>query len=162
MADILFETKGVGKIYGTNTVLHDIDMKIHSGEVIGLIGENGAGKSTLMKLICGVEEPSMGEMFYMGKPYKANSIISANQQGIGMVFQEQSLVANLTIAQNIYLGREKKYASAGFVNWGKMNKDAKKALERVDLDVDPGKKVRDIDMATREMVEISKVLDVVT
>lgn len=162
MADILFETKGVGKIYGTNTVLHDIDMKIHSGEVIGLIGENGAGKSTLMKLICGVEEPSMGEMFYMGKPYKANSIISANQQGIGMVFQEQSLVANLTIAQNIYLGREKKYASAGFVNWGKMNKDAKKALERVDLDVDPGKKVRDIDMATREMVEIAKVLDVVT
>lgn len=162
MADILFETKGVGKIYGTNTVLHDIDMKIHSGEVIGLIGENGAGKSTLMKLICGVEDPSMGEMFYMGKPYKANSIISANQQGIGMVFQEQSLVANLTIAQNIYLGREKKYSSAGFVNWGKMNKDAKKALERVDMDVDPGKKVRDIDMATREMVEIAKVLDVVT
>lgn len=162
MADILFETKGVGKIYGTNTVLHDIDMKIHSGEVIGLIGENGAGKSTLMKLISGVEAPSMGEMFYMGKPYKATSIINANQQGIGMVFQEQSLVANLTIAQNIYLGREKKYSSAGIVNWGRMNRDARTALERMDLDVDPGKKVRDIDMATREMVEIAKVLDVVT
>lgn len=162
MANVLFETKGIGKIYGTNTVLHDIDMKIHSGEVIGLIGENGAGKSTLMKIIAGVEEASMGEMIYMGKPYKPTSIINANQQGIGMVFQEQSLVANLTIAQNIYLGREKKYSSAGIVNWSKMNKDARKALGRVDMDVEPGKKVRDINMATREMVEIAKVLDVVT
>ncbi|MDD3337552.1 MAG: sugar ABC transporter ATP-binding protein [Lachnospiraceae bacterium] len=162
MNEVLFETKGVGKTYGSNTVLHDIDMQIHSGEVIGLIGENGAGKSTLMKMISGVDTPSMGEMFYMGKPYVATSIINANHQGIGMVFQEQSLVANLTISQNIYLGREKKYSKAGLVNWAKMNKDAKKALERVDLSVDPGKKVRDIDMATREMVEIAKVLDVVT
>lgn len=162
MANVLFEAKGVGKVYGINTVLHDIDMKIHSGEVIGLIGENGAGKSTLMKIIAGVEEASMGEMLYMGKPYKPTSIINANQQGIGMVFQEQSLVANLTIAQNIYLGREKKYSSAGLVNWSKMNKDAKKALGRLDMDVEPGKKVRDINMATREMVEIAKVLDVVT
>ena len=162
MVEVLFETKGVGKTYGSNTVLHDIDMKIHSGEVIGLIGENGAGKSTLMKLISGVETPSMGEMFYMGKPYVATSIINANKQGIGMVFQEQSLVANLTVAQNIYLGREKKYSKAGLVNWAEMNKDAKKALERVDIKLEPGKKVRDIDMATREMVEIAKVLDVVT
>lgn len=162
MGDVLFEAKGVGKVYGSNTVLHDIDMKIHSGEVIGLIGENGAGKSTLMKMISGVETPSMGEMIYMGKPYNPTSIINANRQGIGMVFQEQSLVANLTIAQNIYLGREKKYSTAGIVNWGKMNKDARRALERLDMKVDPGKKVRDIDMATREMVEIAKVLDVVT
>lgn len=107
MSEVLFETKGIGKTYGSNTVLHDIDMKIHRGEVIGLIGENGAGKSTLMKIISGVDTPSMGEMFYMGKPYTAASIINANRQGVGMVFQEQSLVANLTIAQNIYLGREK-------------------------------------------------------
>ena len=162
MNEVLFETKGVGKIYGTNTVLHDIDMQIHSGEVIGLIGENGAGKSTLMKLISGVEKPSMGEMFYMGKPYSASSIIQANQQGVGMVFQEQSLVANLSIAQNIYLGREKKYSRGGIVSWSKMNRDAKEALKRIDLDVDPAKKVRDINMATREMVEIAKVLDAVT
>ena len=68
MGEVLFETKGVGKTYGSNTVLHDIDMKIHSGEVIGLIGENGAGKSTLMKLISGVESPSMGEMFIWVNP----------------------------------------------------------------------------------------------
>lgn len=162
MGELLFEAKGVGKTYGANTVLHDIDMQIYGGEVIGLIGENGAGKSTLMKLISGVEKPSMGEMFLQGKPYSASSILDANHQGIGMVFQEQSLVGNLTIAQNIYLGREKEYATCGFVNWKKMNQDARKALNRIDMDLDPSKKVRDIDFAARQMVEIAKVLDVVT
>ena len=98
---LLFKANGVGKTYGMNTVLHDIDMEIYSGEVIGLIGENGAGKSTLMKLIAGVTKPSMGSMELMGKPYSVNSILEANNYGIGMVFQEQSLVANLTISQNI-------------------------------------------------------------
>lgn len=162
MGDLLFEAKGVGKTYGANTVLRDIDMQVYSGEVIGLIGENGADKSTLMKLISGVEKPSMGEMFRMGKPYSASSILDANHQGIGMVFQEQSLVGNLTIAQNIYLGREKGYSKCGFVNWNKMNQDAKKALGRIDMDLDPSRKVRDIDFAARQMVEIAKVLDVVT
>lgn len=162
MGELLFEAKSVGKTYGANTVLHDINMQVFSGEVIGLIGENGAGKSTLMKLISGVEKPSMGEMFLMGKPYSANSILDANHQGIGMVFQEQSLVGNLTIAQNIYLGREKKYSKCSFVNWKKMNQDAKQALERIDMDLDPAKKVRDVDFASRQMVEIAKVLDVVT
>ena len=159
---LLFKANGVGKTYGLNTVLRDIDMEIYSGEVIGLIGENGAGKSTLMKLIAGVTKPSMGSMELQGQPYSVNSILEANKHGIGMVFQEQSLVANLTISQNIYLGREKKYATLGFVNWAKMNADAKKALERIGIDLDVTKKVRDIDFAMRQMVEIAKVLDVVT
>ena len=159
---LLFKANGVGKTYGLNTVLRDIDMEIYSGEVIGLIGENGAGKSTLMKLIAGVTKPSMGSMELQGQPYSVNSILEANKHGIGMVFQEQSLVANLTISQNIYLGREKKYSTLGFVNWAKMNADAKKALERIGIDLDVTKKVRDIDFAMRQMVEIAKVLDVVT
>ncbi|MDR1835691.1 MAG: sugar ABC transporter ATP-binding protein [Fusobacteriaceae bacterium] len=162
MGALLFETKGVGKAYGPNTVLRDIDMKIHGGEVIGLIGENGAGKSTLMKLISGVEKPSMGEMYLAGKAYTANSILDANHQGVGMVFQEQSLVGNLTIAQNIYLGRERKYSRFGFVNWKKMNQDAAEALKRIDVDLNPEKRVVDIDFAARQMVEIAKVLDIVT
>lgn len=162
MGELLFEAKGVGKTYGANTVLRDIDMQVHGGEVIGLIGENGAGKSTLMKLISGVEKPSAGEMFLRGKPYLASSILDANHQGIGMVFQEQSLVGNLTIAQNIYLGREKKYSTCGFVRWNKMNQDAKRALGRIEMELEPSKKVRDIDFASRQMVEIAKVLDVVT
>lgn len=162
MKELLFETKGIGKVYGTNTVLHDINMQIYSGEVVGLIGENGAGKSTLMKLICGVEKPSMGSMELRGKEYQSGSILDANRQGVGMVFQEQSLVGNLTIAENIFLGREKEYSKAGFVNWGTMNKNAKQALTQVGIDYDPSKKVRDLDFASRQMVEIAKVLNVVT
>ncbi|MEE0742869.1 MAG: sugar ABC transporter ATP-binding protein [Blautia faecis] len=161
--ELLFRTRGAGKIYGTNTVLHDIDMDIYGGEVIGLIGENGAGKSTLMKLICGVEKPSMGTLELRGKEYKANTILEANKQGIGMVFQEQSLVGNLTVAQNIFLGREKEYSKAGLVNWGHMNRDAKKALLEVGLEnIEPTVKARDLDFAARQMVEIAKVLNVVT
>ena len=162
MKEKLFETEGIGKVYGTNTVLHDINIDIYGGEVIGLIGENGAGKSTLMKLISGVEKPSMGTMQLRGKEYQCGSILEANRLGIGMVFQEQSLVGNLTIAQNIFLGREKKYSKGGFVNWPSLNRDAKQAISQVGLDLDPGKKVRDLDFATRQMIEIAKVLNVVT
>lgn len=160
---LLFQTRGAGKIYGTNTVLHDIDMEIYGGEVIGLIGENGAGKSTLMKLICGVEKPSMGTLELRGEEYHANTILEANRQGVGMVFQEQSLVGNLTVAQNIFLGREKKYGKGGLINWSKMNKDAKQAMLDVGLDnIEPTVKARDLDFAARQMVEIAKVLNVVT
>ena len=102
--ELLFKTNNIGKIYGTNTVLENINVEFHRGEIVGLIGENGAGKSTLMKIIAGVENASMGTMEMHGKPFKATSMIDANKQGIGMVFQEQSLISNLSAAQNIFLG----------------------------------------------------------
>ena len=107
--DTLFVTRNIGKTYGANTVLQGIDIEIRQGEIVGLIGENGAGKSTLLKIIAGVEEPSMGTMMMNGKDFRATSMMNANQNGIGMVFQEQSLINNLTVAQNIYLGREKSF-----------------------------------------------------
>lgn len=161
--EALFKTVNIGKSYSGNSVLRNINMEIHSGEVVGLIGENGAGKSTLLKIISGAEKPSTGTMEMNKKNYLCSSIIESNKHGVGMVFQEQSLIGNLTIAQNIYLGRENKYSKLGIVNWAKMNRDAKKALERIDMgNLDPSKKVRDIDFATRQMVEIAKVLDIVS
>ena len=161
--ELLFKTNNIGKIYGVNTVLQGINVEFYRGEVIGLIGENGAGKSTLMKIIAGVETPSMGTMEMNGKPYSASSMIDANKQGVGMVFQEQSLISNLTAAQNIYLGREKDFSSAGMVNWKKMNASARKALDKLGLtNINPGAMVRDISFANREMVEITKVLDIVS
>ncbi|MEI0612703.1 sugar ABC transporter ATP-binding protein [Brachyspira pilosicoli] len=161
--EALFKTVNIGKSYSGNSVLRNINMEIYSGEVVGLIGENGAGKSTLLKIISGAEKPSTGTMEMNKKNYLCSSIIESNKHGVGMVFQEQSLIGNLTIAQNIYLGRENKYSKLGIVNWAKMNRDAKKALERIDMgNLDPSKKVRDIDFATRQMVEIAKVLDIVS
>ena len=161
--ELLFKTHDIGKIYGTNTVLQGINVEFHRGEIIGLIGENGAGKSTLMKIIAGVEEASMGTMEMNGKPFKASSMLDANKFGIGMVFQEQSLISNLTVAQNIYFGREKDFSTFGLVNWNKMNAAARAALDRLGLNnIQPSQKIGDIPFAMRQMVEITKVLDIVS
>lgn len=158
----IFKTEKISKIYSGNRVLNNINIELYEGEVVGLIGENGAGKSTLLKIISGAEEASEGTMEMNGRLYAPKAVIEANKQGIGMVFQEQSLIGNLTVAQNIYLGREEKYKKFGIINRSFMNKDAKKSLESVGVDnVEPNKKVRDIDFATRQMVEIAKVLDIV-
>lgn len=161
--EVLFTTHDIGKTYGVNTVLQGIDIEIRRGEIIGLIGENGAGKSTLLKIISGVEKPSMGIMQMNGRPFQPASMMDANRQGIGMVFQEQSLISNLTVAQNIYLGREKDFAVAGLIDWRKMNARARAALDVMGLeDISPSSKVRDLPFAMRQMVEISKVLDIVS
>lgn len=159
----LFETHNIGKTYGDNTVLQGINLHIDRGEIIGLIGENGAGKSTLLKIISGVEEPSAGTMEMNGKPFHAFSMLDANRKGVGMVFQEQSLINNLSVAQNIFLGREKDFALHRLISWKKMNARAKTVLDAMGLShIAPKTKVRDISFSTRQMVEITKVMDIIS
>jgi ribose transport system ATP-binding protein len=161
--DLLFRTIDIGKAYGGNTVLQGINIELNRGEIIGLIGENGAGKSTLLKIISGVEKPSSGTMEMNGEVFRATSMLDANRQGIGMVFQDQSLINNLSVAQNIYLGREKRFAFQKLVNWRKMNASARKVLDSMGLqDISPRTKVRDISFTMRQMVEITKVLDIIS
>jgi ribose transport system ATP-binding protein len=160
--ELLFDMKNISKTYGTTEVLKNVDMQIYKGEVIGLIGENGAGKSTLLKIIAGVEQPTTGAMLMNGVPFNARDVVDANRQGIGMVFQEQSLILNLTVAQNIFLGREKPYSTGKIINWVKMNADAKKVLGRLGIDfIQPNKRVYDLNFVYRQMVEIAKVLDII-
>ncbi|NRF95105.1 sugar ABC transporter ATP-binding protein [Paenibacillus frigoriresistens] len=160
--NVLFRANQINKQYSGTQVLKNIDMEIYKGEVVGLIGENGAGKSTLLKIIAGLEHPTSGTIEMHGKPYNCQNPIQANEMGIGMVYQEQSLIKNLTVGQNIFLGREKRYKKFGMVDWRGINRDAKAALAAVGIDqISPDKKIRDINFATRQMVEIAKIFDIV-
>ena len=159
----LFVTHNIGKIYGENTVLEGIDIAVYPGEIIGLIGENGAGKSTLLKIISGVERPSMGTMQMNDAPYKPSGMLDANHEGVGMVFQEQSLINNLTVAQNIFLGREEAFKSrTGLIRWKQLNARAQEILTAMGLShISPKAKVYDLSFSMRQMVEITKVLDII-
>lgn len=158
--NIIFKTENISKIYPGTKALQDISLEIREGEVAGLIGENGAGKSTLLKLIMGVEAPTSGEMHIRGKLHAPKNPKQANMDGVGMVFQEQSLVTNLTVAQNIFFGEEQRFRRIGFINWKKMGKATRAVLEAMDLEyIKPEVRIRDLNFATRQMVEIAKVFN---
>ncbi len=160
MNETIFKAEKISKLFGSHYALKDISFEIRSGEVLGLIGENGAGKSTLFKIINGVQPQTSGEMTMWGKPFAPKSADDAHCAGIGMVFQEQSLITNLTIGQNIFFGQEKKFMKNGFIQWSRMYQEAEKALEIVELShINPKTKVGDLQFSTRQMVEIAKVFN---
>lgn len=158
----LFAAKDITKSFSGTQALKGVDLEVYPGEIVGLVGENGAGKSTLLKIIIGAQPQSSGTMQMHGKDYAPRNPMDGNHEGIGMVFQEQSLIVNLNVAQNIFFGHEKNYRNkAGFINWKAMNKDAEEVLANCDISNIPvRKKVIDLNFATRQMVEIAKVVNV--
>ncbi len=162
MEDVLFRVIEVGKEYPGTVALQGINLEVRRGEIVGLVGENGAGKSTVLRIISCVEQPTTGRLELHGREFKGRNLLDANQMGIGMVFQEQSLMKNLTVAQNIYLGRENEFRTFLVVDWRKMNAAAAAALASLGIsDIAPSQKVLELDFATRQMVEIAKVLNIV-
>ena len=158
---LLFSAKNITKSFHGTQALKGVDLDVYEGEVIGLIGENGAGKSTLLKIIIGVQPPTSGEMFMHGKKFAPKTPLEANAAGVGMVYQEQSLITNLSVGQNIFFGHEKDFVRFGFVNWKKMYEEAQKVLDAVGSGhINPRKKVIDLNFATRQMIEIAKVVNV--
>ena len=158
---LMFSAKQLKKSFHETKALKGVDLDIYEGEVIGLIGENGAGKSTLLKIIIGVQGQDSGEMTMHGQSFAPKTPLDANNYGVGMVYQEQSLITSLSVGQNIFFGHEKKFRKFGIVNWKKMYDEAKKALAEVGCEhINPRKKVIDLDFATRQMVEIAKVVNI--
>src|SRR3990170_4562250 len=102
---VLLSLRGIGKTYGTITVLHDMDLDIRAGEVIALLGENGAGKSTLSGIIAGSRAPSTGTMTLDGHPYAPSSPRQAIDVGVALIHQELKLLPHLSIAENVFVGR---------------------------------------------------------
>jgi len=158
---LLFSAKNITKSFHGTQALKGVDLDVYEGEVVGLIGENGAGKSTLLKIIIGAQPQSSGDMIMHANKFAPKDPMEANAEGIGMVFQEQSLIVNLSVGQNIFFGHEKDFKQYGFVNWSKMYAEARKVLDEVGCNnINPRKKVIDLNFATRQMVEIAKVVNV--
>ncbi len=149
---------GVDKRFPGVHALKSVSIDIMPGEVVGLIGENGAGKSTLMKILSGVYQPGSGEIRLGGKATRFVSAADANRQGIGMVFQEQSLLTNLSVGENVYLGNEAQFTRLRIVDWKALRSAASRQLAKVGVDIDPRSRTADLDFATRQMVELAKAL----
>ena len=148
----------VNKSFGAVRALADVSIEIGRNEVVGLVGENGAGKSTLMKLFGGVYQPDSGRILHEGAQVILRSPLDAARAGIGMVHQEQSLLLNISVAENIYLGRERAFIRAGAINWRAMRAAAARQLAKVNLDISPARRTDTLTFAERQMVELAKAL----
>ena len=158
MDDVLLQTFHIGKSYSGNVVLHDINLSVKKGEIHALMGENGAGKSTLVKIITGVVKPNEGSVNYEGKPLNITHPREIFDLGIGIVYQEFNLMPDLTVAQNILIGREPGGWFRGFLDERKTNQRAREVLEELGCQIDPDRKVSELSVAEQQMVEIAKSL----
>lgn len=155
----VLEVRGVNKSFPGVQALKDVSIAVYPNEVVGLVGENGAGKSTLMRILAGIYAPDSGQIILDGKPVTLNSARQAADHGIGMVYQEQSLLLNLSVAENIYLGHESEFMQFGLIRWDKLLKAARRQLEKVEVgDIDPRTKTAELSFSQRQMVELAKVL----
>ncbi|WP_343714402.1 sugar ABC transporter ATP-binding protein [Inquilinus sp.] len=148
--------RGIGKAYGAVTVLEGVDLDIRPGEVLALLGENGAGKSTLSSVISGLVPPSAGTMSWQGRPYAPASPGEAIAAGIGLIHQEMKLLPDLTIAENVFVGRLP--SKGGRIDRAEMNRRAGEQLRRLGLDIAPTTLVRELRVAAQQQVEIAKAL----
>jgi ribose transport system ATP-binding protein len=153
----LLEARGVGKSFPGVRALSDVHLDLRYGEVLALVGENGAGKSTLMKLLSGIYPIETGEFFLDGKPFTPANPRHAQELGISIIHQEFNLMPDLTVAQNIFAGREPRVGGL-FLSERKLNAQAAVLIERLQLPLEPRKLVGGLTVAKQQMVEIAKAL----
>lgn len=147
----------VVKNFGPVKVLKSVDLDIHAGEVHALAGENGAGKSTLMKILQGVYPITSGSIEIEGRPVEIRDTTDAERAGIGMVFQEFSLIPSMTVAQNIFLNRERR-GVLGLIDDRAAQREARRIFEQLGVSVDPAATVGDLGTAYWQLVEIAKAV----
>jgi ribose transport system ATP-binding protein len=155
--ELLLQLEAIDKKFPGVHALDHVDFELYKGETHVLLGENGAGKSTLVKILSGSLPKDSGRIILRGKQVEITSPYHARSLGIGMVYQELSLIPSLSVAENIFLGRLPKRRSF-FVDWPEIYKKAQQILKRLNLNIDPTVLVRNLGLAERQLVEIAKVL----
>ena len=156
MKQPLLQIKNLSKSFGKNHVLDDINLTVAPGSVVGLMGENGAGKSTMMKCLFGIYKKDEGQFFLDGKPVEFKSPKAAMENGVSMVHQELNQCLDLSVADNIFLGRYP--ALFGIVNEAKMFKDCTRLFQQLNMQIHPQTIMRTMSVSQRQMVEIAKAV----
>lgn len=153
------QMRGVSKRFGATVALSQVDLLVPPGEVHALVGENGAGKSTLMKILSGAHQADEGTMLLDGEPYHPRNPIEGRREGVGMIYQELSLVPHLTVEENILLGVEP--TRYGLVRWKEVRTRAEDAIAQFEHpDIRPDAKVADLSVGAQQLVEIGRALAV--
>lgn len=157
--NVVLNMKGISKSFPGVKALSNVDFELRKGEIHALMGENGAGKSTLIKVLTGVYEIDEGCITLNGNDIKISSTYDAQKHGISTVYQEINLCPNLTVAENIYIGRQP--MKAGCIYWNEINKNAKKLLsERLNLNIDVKKLLSSYSVAVQQMIAIARAVDI--
>ncbi|HZZ63786.1 MAG TPA: sugar ABC transporter ATP-binding protein [Roseiarcus sp.] len=156
MADPILSVTGITKRFPGVTALDSVDFAVAPAEIHALLGENGAGKSTLLKILSGAQPPDAGEIAFSGRPIDLQTPHDAQKLGIVTIYQELTLAPNLTIAENVFIGREP--GLRPFVSWRRLAAETKAIIRRLGLELDPMTLVRDLSVAEQQLVEIARGL----
>ncbi len=160
MNDMILKMCNIHKTFPGVYALRNIDFDLRYGEVHALLGENGAGKSTLIKVLAGIYSVDKGQIFIKGKECKIGSVKASQSYGISVIHQELNLIPHMTVAENIFLGREPTQGKTRFVNFKKLNDTAQDLLNSLSLAIKATDKICSLSVAQQQMVEIAKALSV--
>ncbi len=157
--EIVLRCKNISKNFGPTQALKSVDFEVEKGTVHGLIGENGSGKSTLTSVFAGIYKPDGGEMTFLGEEWKPDNALWAEEHGIRIVVQESGTIDSMTVAENLFLGKESQFRKGILINKAAMQREAQKALDAIGVtDLTASVRTSSLDMQERKLVEIAKAV----
>lgn len=158
--EVIFEAHHMHKVFGPTVALKDVEFVLHRGEIRGLIGENGSGKSTIMSIASGMQPKTSGEMIYKGKEWNPKTMLEAQNAGIAMILQESNTIPGVTVAENLFAGRENEFSKLGFINMKKMYKASDDVLKKFGITSFKGStKIDTLSFETRKLIEIIRAME---
>ncbi len=157
MGDVILRMKGIDKRFSGVHALKSVQFELRAGEVHALMGENGAGKSTLVKVLCGIHQRDAGEIELFGQKVSFVNIAESQEAGISIIHQELNMMNHLTVAQNIYIGREPMKGGV-YIDDRQMERDTKELFDRIGIRIDPSAKLGSLTVGKQQMVEIAKAI----
>lgn len=157
--EILLKTEEIRKTFGPTKALAGVSICVGRGEVRGLVGENGSGKSTLSSIIAGVQKADSGKIYLEGKLFEPTNMVEAQAQGVSMIVQEMGTIPGISVAENLFVGKEEEFAKGGFVRKRRMCQAAEEILEQIGITgIDPAAPVLSLNFEDRKLVEIARAM----